>query len=247
MPRSCFSFAAMLLAAPLYAVEAQEPANAPADRSGLFKQIDANGDGLVSEGEIPADKRRLFARLLRKGDANADGKLNLDEFAKAMADERPETPPQRPGEGDGDRFRQFLESDPQDAFRRLDANGDGTIELSEVPEPGRARLEQFIQYYDADRDKALTLEEFRKGHEMLRAQAGIGQAPPTQPGGLLRVLDTNGDGMLSKDEIAAAGESLRKLDRDSDGTLSQRELAAVVFVQPPAPNAPRRPRRKSAS
>lgn len=243
MRRSCFPLAAVLLAAPLYATGAEEPAAVP-DRSGLFKQIDTNGDGLISEDEIPADRRRLFARLLRKGDANTDGKLSLDEFAKGMADERPEAPPQRPGEGDGDRFRQFLEFDPQEAFKRLDTNGDGKIELSEVPEQARGRLEQFVQYYDANRDKALTLDEFRKGHEMLRAQTGIGQPPRTQPGGLLRILDTNGDGMLSKEEIAAASDSLRKLDRDSDGALSRRELAAVVFMQPgqpPAPNAPRRP------
>jgi Ca2+-binding EF-hand superfamily protein len=243
MLRSRFSLAAALLAAPLFTAQADEQTRSSPDRSDLFKQIDANGDGLISENEIPEGKLRLFGRLLRRGDANADGKLSQEEFAKAMVDERPEAPPQRPGEADGDRFRQFLESDPQEAFKRLDTNGDGKIELSEVPEQARGRLEQFVQYYDADRDKALSLEEFRKGQETLRAQAGIAQPPRTQPGGLLRILDINGDGMLSKDEIAAASESLRKLDRDNDGAISQRELMEVLPMQAGQPNTPPAARR----
>jgi Ca2+-binding EF-hand superfamily protein len=241
MSRKCFSFAAALLLGPLSALEADENAPPQADRTGLFKQVDANGDGQISEDEVPDDKRRLFTRLLRRGDANSDGKLSLEEFTKAIADEQREAPPGQPG---GDQFRQFLESDPQDAFKRLDANSDGKIELSEIPEQARERLQRFMDDFDANRDKSLTLDEFRKGHERLRAMVGLPQPTrPTAPGGLLRVLDTNGDGMLSKEEIAAASESLRKLDRDSDGALSNRELMAVIPFQPGQPNstAQRRP------
>ncbi|HVA47200.1 MAG TPA: hypothetical protein VNH11_12600 [Pirellulales bacterium] len=238
------SFVALLLAGS--AVQAEESAKPDANQSALFKQIDANGDNQISEDEVPQDKRRLFARLLRRGDANADGKLSQEEFTKAIADERPQAPAAGPGGDGGDRFRQFLEADPAEAFKRLDANGDGKIELSEVPEQGQGRLAQFLEYYDANRDKALSLDEFRKGHEILRAQAGIGQPPrPAMPGGLLKVLDTNGDGALSKEEIAAAADSLRKLDRDSDGSLSPRELQAVLPRPPgqsaPAPSGEKRP------
>jgi Ca2+-binding EF-hand superfamily protein len=223
--------AALLLAGPVFAASAGEAADSHSDRAGLFKQIDANGDGQISDDEIPADKRRLFARLLRRSDANADAKLSQDEFIKGLTDERPEAPPQRAGQADGDRFREFLESDPQQAFKQLDTNGDGKIELVEVPQQARGRLQSFFEYYDADRDKALSFDEFRKGHEMLRAQAGISQPNVPQGGGLLRLLDTDGDGALSKEEVDAASQSLRKLDRDNDGAISQRELSVVLPFQ----------------
>jgi Ca2+-binding EF-hand superfamily protein len=234
MSRKCLSFATALLLAPLSALAADDNAPPQADRTGVFKQVDANGDGLISEDEVPEDKRRLFTRLLRRGDTNSDGKLSLDEFTKAIADDERETPAGQPG---GDQFRQFLESNPEEVFKRLDANSDGKLELGELPDQARERFQRFIDDFDANRDKSLSLDEFRKGHERLRAMIGLPQ--PTRqpaPGGLLRVLDTNGDGTLSKDEIAAAPESLRKLDRDGDGTLSNRELAAVLPFQTGQPN-----------
>lgn len=45
-------------------------------------------------------------------------------------------------------------------------------------------------------------------------------------GPLLRVLDTDGNGTISAQEIAAAPDSLGNLDRDGDGSISYRELVA---------------------
>ncbi|HWB07870.1 MAG TPA: hypothetical protein VG826_01410 [Pirellulales bacterium] len=224
---------------------ADDQANSQPDRAALFKQLDADGDGHIGQDDVSDDQRRLFGRLLRRGDANADGKLSLEEFSGALADDPPDARPraaQQAGQRgtDGDRFRQFLEADPQELFKQLDTNGDGQIEPDEVPQQARGRLEQLMLDYDANRDKALSLAEFRRGHEMLRTQAGISQPAPPQPRGLLGVLDTDGDGKLSKKEIASADESLRKLDRDNDGELSPGELAAVLPPQPgqaPAPTA----------
>lgn len=216
-----------------------EPAKPPADRSGLFKQIDANGDGQIVSDEVPQDRRQMFERLLRRGDANSDGKLSLEEFTKALTDERPQAPPGGQAGDGGERFRQFLEADPDEIFKRFDKNGNRKIEFTELPDQGEGRMSQFLATYDADRDKAFTPDEFRKGHEMLRAQVGIPQ--PTMPGGLLKVLDTDGDGTLSNEEIDAAPASLRKLDRDNDGAISPRELQAVLPRRPAQAQPPVRP------
>jgi hypothetical protein len=39
----------------------------------------------------------------------------------------------------------------------------------------------------------------------------------------MAALDTNGDGILSADEIAAASNSLKKLDKNGDGQLTPDE------------------------
>lgn len=67
MSWKCFSFATALLVTTLWAFAADENASAEADRTAVFKQIDANGDGLISEDEVPEDKRQLLTRLLRRG------------------------------------------------------------------------------------------------------------------------------------------------------------------------------------
>jgi beta-lactamase regulating signal transducer with metallopeptidase domain len=49
--------------------------------------------------------------------------------------------------------------------------------------------------------------------------------PPPLPGDLLiGILDTDGDGTISAEEMANAAEALSRLDRDGDGELSQKEL-----------------------
>ena len=41
---------------------------------------------------------------------------------------------------------------------------------------------------------------------------------------VMMALDTNGDGILSADEIANASASLLKLDKNGDGQLTMEEL-----------------------
>ncbi|HEX5443127.1 MAG TPA: hypothetical protein VFW87_04825 [Pirellulales bacterium] len=219
---------------------AGQPADSPqptesAQPAAIFKQLDTNGDGQVTKGEAPAERKKLFKRLLRRADANGDGKLSEAEFIAGMNEDRPDLPAETPA-GGGDQYARFVQADSGEVFKRLDVNGDGKVERSELPESLRARFEPFMESFDVDRDKALSREEFDKGHALLRAQAGVGQpgkpdaAQSARAGGvaaaLLRSLDSDGDGNLSKEEIAASSAALLALDRDGDGALNRRELMA---------------------
>jgi Ca2+-binding EF-hand superfamily protein len=67
--------------------------------------------------------------------------------------------------------------------------------------------------------------------------------PPLDP--ISQLLDANGDGELSAEEMARAPEALKKLDRNKDGRLTGEE----IFPRPPGglgPMGPNRPEQKLA-
>jgi Ca2+-binding EF-hand superfamily protein len=204
----------------IVATRAADEASEVARAERLFKQLDANGDGLVAADEAPQDKRALFDRLVRKADKDGDEKLTAEEFASGLAADAPE--PLQPRD-----LPNALER-----LRQLDANGDGKIALDEVPERMHFFFEQILDQFDEDGDDALSPSEIRAAVPLLRErfqrfQQGRGgqfmmPAPPPSP--LLTALDSNGDGRLDRQEIASATESLRRLDTNGDGVLSGDEL-----------------------
>lgn len=238
--------ASLALAAGVVAAQNPENKEPASDPTALFQQLDANSDGQLDDGEVGEEQRRLFKRLLRKGDKDNDGKLSRAEFIAALQEENPQPPADGPNRPGNERMRQFLEANPEEIFKRLDANGDGKVELQEVPEQVREGLGRFFEQADANRDKSVSLEEFQRGHEYLRRLMGANQPPNGQnrpvnvgEGPLFKALDTNEDGTLSAEELTAATASLKKLDRDGDGQITRREI--MPMMPPGGAPAARRP------
>src|SRR5262249_20892308 len=100
-------------------------------------------------------------------------------------------------------------------FRALDANGDGKVSPAE--------LKEYYQHFQGD----TFVYHFHTGGSP--AGAALSQR-------LFTLLDTDGDGKLSKDEIAAAARVLAKLDTDGDEIITPQE-AAPGLVPVPNPEA----------
>ncbi len=211
-----------LLATPLWGQEEGRP-----DPAALFDRLDANKDGLISEDEVPQESRRMLQRLLRTSDKNNDGKLSKEEFAAGLA-ERPQTQPEpgQPGtRRPGAPRPGAVQFDREEIFKRMDRNGDGKITEDELPQ--QEFLQRMVKAADTNRDGVVTKEEYLSFRPMpgTPARPSTAETPGGADSALLRALDTDGDGVLSAEEISGAGSALKKLDRNGDGKITRDELA----------------------
>ena len=109
-----------------------------------FAQKDTNKDGFLGSDELGERWARLSA-----ADADKDNRISLDEMQKAMSDGKL-------GFGPGHR-RGFRHGDPAQFLKSFDANGNGSVELSELPEHKRDKLGAA----DTNGDKLLSGEELK--------------------------------------------------------------------------------------
>ncbi len=110
----------------------------PPSREDLFARLDADGDGALTEVELPPE---LWERL-SPADTDGDGGITLDELV-AFKPERDRHGPRTDGRCDGD------------LFDRLDQNDDGLLIQDEVPEG----LWERILPADSDGDSQISSEE----------------------------------------------------------------------------------------
>lgn len=227
-----------------------EEASAP-ESAGLYKQLDANGDGLLSGDEVPDEKKSLFERLVRLGDGDADGKLSAEEFATGLAggDKSPAKgsrakgdtdAPKKPAKATPGRPGKAERPGPGRLFARLDANSDGKVELDEVPEERRPMLEKLIARNDKNGDKALSPEEFSLDSPVRMVSTS---GAPRDPAILFKRLDANADGKVVAEEAPEARREMitkmiERADKDGDAALSLEEFTVVMNRIRPADGKP---------
>jgi Ca2+-binding EF-hand superfamily protein len=201
-----------------------------------FAILDTNGDGILDAEEIAAAAVRL-AKL----DKNSDGRITSDEARPPMPGGRGRGGPEgreRYEEGGGGNVAE----DTVKSLMAFDANGDGKLSRDELPE----RFQGIFERADENKDGFLTPDEIRK---VAAAQAApsAGRSERGGPEGerrdgpgpgremnfirmdpVLVAVDTDGDGVLSAEEIRGAAQSVLKLDKDGDGKVTREEAMAAA-------------------
>src|SRR4051794_14645540 len=137
----------------------------------LLRALDTNQDAVISSEEL-----RQAPKVLASLDANKDGVITRDELRPAGF--RPEG--RRGSEGES---APPAASDLVSRLMSFDANGDGKLTKSEVPD----RMQGLFDRADTDKDGVLNQSELTKLAEAQQQQAGSG-------GGDFRGRDRSGAG-----------------------------------------------------
>merc|ERR1712142_606189 len=204
-----------------------------------FLAIDVNKDGLLSKDELAGSGKfngQEVEAIFILGDLNGDGDIDLEEFVSLLCP--------MAGMAIARLTRNVNNiSDAQQLFRILDKDGDGNITQEEMRACGSRfnsqEIEAIFAVGDVDNDGAISLNEFI-AVMCPSASAVVGRLSKTY-GNLEQIkqgfkkLDVNGDGMISKQEMSAAGLSQQEVDAifklgdaNGDGEIDLDEFLAVM-------------------
>jgi Ca2+-binding EF-hand superfamily protein len=189
--------AALVPSRPEKPIEEKQPTSFPQANAirWLLLSMDTNGNVQIERREVPEDLRRVFDAMRERIDTNKNGVLETVELARGG---RPlaQIAGRYVQQNDVDiavelkRLEQKLgaaanrfESGPlrledltdtqkaRQAFLQLDANNDGQIEVGEIPEPLRRRLQRLFRTADRDGNGRLSEREFITGARRIAGRA----------------------------------------------------------------------------
>jgi Ca2+-binding EF-hand superfamily protein len=127
-----------------------------------------------------------------------------------------------------------------DVFRRVDSNEDGFVTADEVNDGQRRLFDRLLRTSDKDGDGKLSRDEFVAGTTASPDTADVpqqgspfgfggGRQPNFQPGQLLRRLDRDGDGKLSREEAPQRmRQGFDRLDANTDGYIDADEFRRLT-------------------
>jgi len=209
----------------------------------LFKDIDIDGDGLLSKEEMmnsPSCKfdQEQVEAIYELGDSNGDEVLDMGEFIAIMYPSA------------GEALAKLAKNYPnieevKELFRKLDIDNDGSITKEELSEASinftHQEVDAIMSLGDINDDGAIDLEEFIG--VMYPSAATIANRLRMKFTDINSVkkafaeIDANGDGKVSKEEVATADtfnsqeiDALFVLgDANNDGEIDLEEFVGVLY------------------
>lgn len=210
----------------------------------LIENNDANGDRTLNAEELGVPQE-VFTIIDRNGDGQADRiELCFSYPEVKLSHEITSLINNNDSDGDGVLSAEELQV-PDEAFAHIDSNSDGQADANEVCDCYRkARVNhaaaQLINNEDTDGDRLLSAEEIRAPLEedFARVDAnGDGQVCRTEfitayrhvylrqeATKVIENNDTDGDGVLSAEELGVPEEVFEALDTNGDGQADKTEF-----------------------
>lgn len=111
--------------------------------------------------------------------------------------------------------------DVEKEFSAMDADHDGKVSAAEHAAGAKAMFDKM----DANHDGKVTAAEMTAAHKAITGQHAA--KSEMSAADKIKVVDTDGDGVLTADEHAKGSASMfAKMDANKDGFLSKEEMAA---------------------
>jgi len=129
----------------------------------------------------------------------------------------------------------LVSADQEAFFEAMDTDGDGKISMDEHAAAGGRMFEKM----DANGDNKVTAAEMTAAHQKVTGKKPEkGEISSAEK---IKMMDTNGDGILTVEEYAAGGHWIfEQMDTDHDSYLSKDEFKAgqkKFLHKPPPPSS----------